>query len=44
MKLDSVDGSCAAAVEGVAVTRTHLGLITIFWRKLDCCRENSIYI
>lgn len=39
-----VDGSGAVAAEGVGMVCTHLALITIFQRKLDCWREHSIYI
>lgn len=39
-----VDDSGAVVDEGVGMVCTHLALITIFQRKLDCCRQNSIYI
>ncbi len=39
-----MDGSGAVAAEGAGMLSTHLALITIFQRKLDCWRAHSIYI
>lgn len=39
-----VDGSGAEAVAWAGMACTHLALITIFQKKLDCWREHSIYI